>query len=151
MEKVILTKEQIVAIEDLKDGGWDDEHIIKVHKIPGKWNGIWGCLNGLPVVELHNALQYGYQTKEDYIQELEKNVDKCEHDTDNVNKPSHYHTGNIDVIKFSEENFSNEELKGFYRMNAIKYITRYDKKNGIEDLDKAIFYINKLKELESNG
>lgn len=150
MGKVILTKEQIAAIENLKDGGWDDEHIIKIHKIPGEWNGIWGCLNGLSVVELHRVLQYGYQTKEDYIQELEKNADKCEHDTDNVNKPSHYHTGNIDVIKFSEENFSNEELKGFCRINAIKYITRYDKKNGIEDLDKAIFYINKLKELESN-
>ena len=69
---------------------------------------------------------------------------------DNVNKPSHYHAGNIDVIKFSEENFDKAEVKGFYRINAIKYVTRYDKKNGIEDLDKAIFYINKLKELESN-
>ena len=63
-------------------------------------------------------------------------------------RPSHYHTGNIDVIKFSEENFCKDELKGFHRMNVIKYVTRYDKKNGLEDLEKATFYLDKLKELE---
>src|SRR5690606_14692830 len=67
---------------------------------------------------------------------------------DNVNKPNHYHSGNIDVIKFSEENFSKEEQKGFHRINAIKYITRYDRKNGVEDLNKAKFYIDKLIEME---
>lgn len=66
-----------------------------------------------------------------------------------VTKPTHYHTGNIDVIKFSEENFFKAELKGFYRINAIKYITRYDKKDGMSDLKKANFYLNKLIELES--
>ena len=146
MVKVILTKEQIEAIENLKDGGWDDEHIIKVHKIPGEWHGMWSCLNDLPITELHRVLQYGYQTKEDYIQELEKNADGS---NDNVTRPNHYHTGNVDVIEFSKENFSKEESKGFYRISAIKYITRYDKKNGIEDLEKAIDFINRLKELES--
>ena len=63
-------------------------------------------------------------------------------------RPSHYHTGNIDVIKFGEENFKSDELKGFYRMNVIKYVTRYDKKNGVEDLKKSKFYLDKLKELE---
>lgn len=67
---------------------------------------------------------------------------------DNINKPTHYHSGNIDVIKFSEENFSKEEQKGFHRINAIKYITRYDRKNGVEDLQKARFYIDKLIEME---
>lgn len=69
---------------------------------------------------------------------------------DNVNKPTHYHSGNIDVIKFSEENFSKEEQKGFHRINAIKYITRYDRKNGVEDLNKAKFYIDKLIEMEES-
>lgn len=63
-------------------------------------------------------------------------------------KPSYYHTGNIDVIKFAEENFSTDELKGFYRMNVLKYVTRYDKKNGAEDLKKAATYLNKLFEME---
>lgn len=67
---------------------------------------------------------------------------------DEITKPSHYHTGNIDVIKFGEENFVTTELKGFYRMNILKYVTRYDKKNGVEDLEKASFYLLKLLELE---
>ena len=65
-----------------------------------------------------------------------------------VTEPSHYHTGNIDVIKFAEENFPKEELRGFYRINILKYITRYDKKGGLDDLKKAEFYRNKLTELE---
>lgn len=69
---------------------------------------------------------------------------------DIINKPDHYHSGNIDVIKFSKENFTADELKGFHRINAIKYITRYDRKNGIEDLNKAKFYIDKLIELEES-
>lgn len=65
-------------------------------------------------------------------------------------KPVYYHNGNIDVIKFSEENFTKDELKGFYRMNVLKYVTRFDKKNGLEDLNKAQFYLDKLKELDNN-
>lgn len=68
--------------------------------------------------------------------------------SDIINKPDHYHSGSIDVIQFSEENFTNAELKGFYRINAIKYLTRYDKKGTPEDdLQKADFYLRKLIEL----
>ena len=35
---------------------------------------------------------------------------------------------------------------GFLEGNAIKYITRHRSKNGIEDIDKAIHYLIKLKE-----
>lgn len=63
-------------------------------------------------------------------------------------KPHYYHAGSIDVIRYAEENFSPEELKGFYRLNVFKYVTRYDKKNGVEDLQKANDYLQKLVELE---
>ena len=62
-------------------------------------------------------------------------------------RPAHYHTGTIDVITFSEENFSREELIGFFRINVIKYVTRFDKKDQLDDLKKARFYLNKLEEL----
>lgn len=67
---------------------------------------------------------------------------------DIINTPEHYHKNGIDVIGFAELQFSKEQLIGFCRINAIKYITRYDRKNGIEDLQKAKFYIDKLIELE---
>lgn len=70
---------------------------------------------------------------------------------DSINKPSHYHAGGIDVIGFSELQFDAAELKGFYRINALKYITRYEKKGTpVEDLRKAQFYIDKLLELEES-
>lgn len=69
---------------------------------------------------------------------------------DNINKPLHYHSNGIDVIGFAEAQFSKEEQKGFHRINAIKYITRYDRKNGVEDLQKAKFYIDKLIEMEES-
>jgi transcriptional regulator with XRE-family HTH domain len=62
---------------------------------------------------------------------------------------SHYHTGNIDVWTFADENFSDEKVIGYHQINALKYIARYGKKDGYnpKDLDKATAEINKLKEL----
>lgn len=69
---------------------------------------------------------------------------------DVINKPAHYHkNGAIDPIKYGQLQFSKEQNEGFYRLNVIKYVSRYDKKNGIEDLKKAQFYINKLIEVNS--
>lgn len=62
--------------------------------------------------------------------------------------PDHYHSGKIDVIEFSLENFSKEEVRGFFRINVIKYVTRYLKKNHVEDLRKAKQYLELLIELE---
>lgn len=67
---------------------------------------------------------------------------------DVINKPSHYHEGHVDVIGFAKMQLPPDQLIGFCRINILKYITRYDKKNGIEDLKKAEFYIKKLIELE---
>lgn len=62
--------------------------------------------------------------------------------------PSHYSSGGIDVIDFSKLHFSKAEVKGFMRISALKYLTRYDRKNGIEDLKKAIHFTEMLIDLE---
>lgn len=41
-------------------------------------------------------------------------------------------------------------VMGFWDGNALKYLMRYRDKGGVEDLRKAIHYIEKLIELESN-
>lgn len=69
---------------------------------------------------------------------------------DVINNPGHY-KGNLgietkDIIK---NNMSKEAYKGYLEGNIIKYITRYKKKNGVEDLKKAKKYIDFLiEELE---
>ena len=71
---------------------------------------------------------------------------------DEINKPSHYHKGGIDVIGYAEKKFSAEERKGFYRISALKYITRFeDKGQPLKDLNKAKFYVDKLIELQEGS
>lgn len=57
-------------------------------------------------------------------------------------KPSYYGSG-IDVIEFCLRNNLT-----FMQGNVIKYVTRYKSKNGIEDLEKAKEYIDRLIEFE---
>jgi len=40
---------------------------------------------------------------------------------------------------------------GYLEGNIVKYITRYRKKNGMEDLEKAKHYLDKLIEVYSKG
>lgn len=61
------------------------------------------------------------------------------HDT--VNHPSHYTDGRIEVIDYIED-----KKLGYHLGNAIKYISRAGKKDPaktVEDLRKAIWYINR--------
>lgn len=60
---------------------------------------------------------------------------------DNVNHPSHYTSGNIEVIDFIED-----QKLDYHLGNAVKYIARAGKKDPdkfIEDLEKAIWYIKR--------
>ena len=69
--------------------------------------------------------------------------------SDEINKPLHYFRGGIDVIGFAEKQFSVEERRGFYRISALKYVTRFqDKGAPVKDLNKAKFFVDKLIELE---
>lgn len=61
--------------------------------------------------------------------------------TDSINHPAHYTDGKIEVIDFIED-----KKFGFNLGNAVKYISRAGKKDKtktIEDLKKAIWYINR--------
>ena len=53
-----------------------------------------------------------------------------------------------DPIQFAKDNYPPEHLEGFYRINVDKYMARYDKKNGTEDIKKAKHYIEMLLELK---
>jgi len=63
---------------------------------------------------------------------------------DNIN-PNHYKQGNIEVIDFIlDQKFS------YMEGNVVKYLSRYKNKNGLEDVKKARWYIDKIiRELEN--
>lgn len=68
-------------------------------------------------------------------------------DLDNVNHPSHYETGNFECIDVMIETQGKEAVMDFCICNAFKYIYRHNNKNGIEDVKKAKWYLDKYIEL----
>ena len=72
--------------------------------------------------------------------------------TDNVNHPKHYTSGKIEVIKIMEDQLTSEEYRGYIKGQVIKYITRERYKNGLEDLKKARWYLDRLiKKMENEN
>ena len=82
-----------------------------------------------------------FEQKETTLKEM------LEYEQDVVNHPSHYTDGKIEVIDYIED-----KGLGFCLGNAVKYISRAGKKypdKEIEDLEKAVWYINRrIKELK---
>ena len=72
-----------------------------------------------------------------------------ENKPDNINHPSHYQHGGIETIDVIKA--WTDGLYGFEAVlagNVIKYISRWKQKNGIEDLKKANWYLERLIEFE---
>lgn len=111
------------------------------------------CGNGCLVVA-PEPMDFGKESKED---SGSKKTDTWAKDTvevikgnnlisDNVNHPKHYKTKNgletIQVIEAFTDGL--EGIEATDTGNVIKYICRWKKKNGLEDLKKAQWYLNHL-------
>lgn len=72
--------------------------------------------------------------------------------SDNVNHPAHYQSKSgletINIIKACTEELGG--LEAYATGNIIKYMSRWKKKNGLEDLKKARWYLNHLIEYLEN-
>lgn len=58
---------------------------------------------------------------------------------DPINQPSHYRHGSIECINVIED-----WKLGYHEGNALKYLCRWKHKNGVEDLKKARWYLDRL-------
>lgn len=68
--------------------------------------------------------------------------------SDNVNNPAHYTSGGIETLDYIKAKV--KDYPSYAVGNILKYVSRYEHKNGLEDLKKAQFYLNDLiKEMES--
>ena len=61
---------------------------------------------------------------------------------DKVNKPSHYADKQIEVIDYIKDTLTHDGYIDFCLGNVIKYVSRWRKKGGVEDLRKADVYLN---------
>lgn len=81
----------------------------------------------------------------DRMSESEFKVSDLEAKSEIVSHPAHYCFGKVECIDALEA--ATTGLLGIEAVctaNAIKYLWRWKHKNGVEDLKKAIFYINYL-------
>lgn len=61
---------------------------------------------------------------------------------DPVTKPFWYTNTKIDTIDYLRDKLTSEEFTGFCGGNVLKYVSRWRRKNGIEDLCKAAVYLD---------
>ncbi|MDO8159164.1 DUF3310 domain-containing protein [Bacillus toyonensis] len=133
-------KEHVEIKEKSNSINLDDPNLIrgKIYKAADLMT-----INGMiPCGFCHN-----YVLKEDK-EEHAKNCTYKKKKEDLINEPNHYHKGGVDVIAFCNGKVNDEQMKGFYRVNVIKYVGRYELKNGLQDLEKAKWNLEKLIELE---
>lgn len=86
------------------------------------------------------------ECKDDY-----SHWEQMEDDGEKVNHPQHYNHGKYECIDVMVENFGKEAVKHFCLLNAFKYVWRSDYKNGIEDVKKAMFYLDYYLKLEGEA
>lgn len=67
----------------------------------------------------------------------------CDKVQDNVNHPKHYaYNCSLECIDVMQLVFGSKSVSVFCMINAFKYLWRWKNKNGIEDLNKAKWYID---------
>lgn len=78
----------------------------------------------------------------DYSEEKKINIEN-DREEDVVNHPKHYESGNYECINEMLKDIGKENVLGFCLGNAYKYLWRSAHKNGLEDIKKAKWYLNK--------
>lgn len=86
-----------------------------------------------------------------HLNDVELNIEP-ENKPDMVSHPKHYTQGSIECIDaLKAATVGKRGIEAVCVANVIKYLWRYEEKNGIEDVRKAKFYIERLlKELEES-
>lgn len=70
---------------------------------------------------------------------------------DPVNAPQHYRQGAVECIDAIRSALGDEGFMDYCTGNAIKYLFRWRHKNGIEDLQKSAWYVNRIIETFKNA
>jgi len=87
-----------------------------------------------------------------HIEYMMKKLQEAENETkylsgknkeDMVNSPAHYNKAGIETIDMIES-VTGDGFEAYLQGNILKYLCRYKYKNGVEDLRKANWYLNRL-------
>lgn len=63
---------------------------------------------------------------------------------DIVDNPKHYTNKEIEPIDYMQDTLTPDGFEGYCIGNVLKYVSRYQNKNGVQDLKKARWYLNRV-------
>lgn len=113
-----------------------------VEHIPGEDpDVITVVIDGMDILKPPYGLATVYE--DEVIKETQTDLEQKEDENDPVNHPNHYTDGKYECINYIE--FQGYQHDG-YLFNAVKYISRAGKKDPdkyCEDIQKAIWYLNR--------
>ena len=72
-------------------------------------------------------------------------------DMHNSIRPSHYESSNPDVPSIQMWDYALSQNLGFFEGNIVKYVSRWRNKGGVQDLQKAMTYLQRLIESQSSN
>ena len=78
-----------------------------------------------------------------YMGKKEEQANVQSDNLDMVNSPAHYNKSGIETIDIIES-VTDDGFESYLQGNILKYLCRYKYKNGVEDLEKARWYLNRL-------
>ena len=58
--------------------------------------------------------------------------------------PDHYKKGDVDCIDAIKSSMSDLEFRAYLKGSVMKYLWRYEDKNYLEDLQKCMWFLQKL-------
>ena len=115
-------------------------HAIIMHERVGDIEGKFNFIDRYTSIKIKNLASRIEKLQE--VIEKESNMKN-----DNVNSPAHYRQGGIECIEAIKASMSEEEFRDYLKGNVMKYIWRYEHKGrAIEDIEKAMWYLNRLKD-----
>ncbi|NOP79612.1 DUF3310 domain-containing protein [Bacillus paranthracis] len=152
VEKVTADELTVQTFIELKSKGLTNKEIAALIGKSPSWLGHWKTRKK-KMFELEKAketlgesIEPEQEVSEDKVNEdVPVVIEKVEaEEQDNVNHPNHYSMGGIETYDYIKAKMSVEQLEGYLLGNILKYMSRYQFKNGLEDLKKSQWYLDEL-------
>ena len=106
------------------------------------------CLDAIKQAGIQSVINENWMILRDAVNSMPKETKDKPSAHDDVNAPKHYRAGDVyETIRVIEAWGLD---KDFYLANAIKYISRFNEKEGVKSLEKAVWYMQRKIEKMKN-
>ena len=161
-----IYEEQFIAVSRLDYDAYceaaqhcEDMELLKAQE-SGLYDFDYGSYDEKKQQDTDNTENKDHNAYDDHIASLYKETpmnhntlidanDAVSGDTDNSIRPSHYRSQNPDVPAIQMWDYALSQNLGFFEGNIIKYVSRWRNKGGVQDLHKAMTYLQRL--IDSQG